>query len=1145
MFRQEYDKVVLPGLPSAWQAVPMVRKADGRVFACLPIPLHGMTSERQQALEREADVLTRIKHPNVASYKAVFREADTLYALMDFLGVGTIAEYVERQREKNERLPEKVLWCIAAQLVDCTAYLHSMFKANAEGVHRVYHMHICPENVVIDPRGMVYLVDFQGIRVLRDGQHRQRLSSKPHLAPELRDPAVQPTDKADIWGIGATILHLATFETIDSYDPHTLDGFSSEFRTFIGVLCAPDPAERPSASDLLHYPQIVASMKRVAKVRDMAQKPENDPYQRDTFTQVKEKTALMRAIEASDCITVIKRLNYEGKSQVEGSGETALRLALTVGALHVAKLLTPLEGLKTTLTPQMSMRTLRKTELMHAAEAGDIVTVWHLYGAQAGISDVSGRTALMYAAEAGHVAVVRMLLAREARAQLRRTGATALMLSIVNRHDLVARLLVEKESALQDANGETALMYALRAGDSSLVQVLAVKEARIANLAGDTALHLAVKMLADPAAYAVDSKILLEAVQTLGPREARMFNREGMTALMLAAKHDLVEVIKVLHDYETQLRTPQGRTALMLASEAGATNSIPLLIDREACLVSFDGTCAFKLAALAGHASVCKLLYTAEGPLLDSTFGLSFISLAATINNASYVHKYKEHFIRKRDREGATALMYAAACNSLATIRLLLDEEAGLTRNDGETALSISLRAGSYEAAEVLTPYEATVPDTNHVSGRKTDLMRAAETDDVITVWCLVGKQAKETDMTGRTALMYASTAGNLDSVRILAPHEAGIQVRSKNKYHGMSALMFALEAGKQDVVSFLLMLEAERELVDTSGNTLLMRAVKLHADYAIIKLSHTLAGRRNSIGLSALDLAATDGYLPGIRALQVHEGNLTDDAGTTALMRATQNGHLTAIELLRNEAGMARKDGTTALMLAASRGDVEAVKLLQFKDTGRARTDGMTALMLAAEGGHADVVALLLNEAGAKSDKGWTALMMAAQAGHTECVALLHDREAGAADPLGWTALIWAASRGHLAAVDILKDAEAGGRRTSGGTALMAAAEKGHLKVCKALFDLEVGLVDNDGRTATMQAATAGYVSIVSLLAASEKGFRDTLQQTALILAVQADQVETARILIPLENDLYDLYRKPASSYAKSPEMQALFASV
>ncbi|TNJ26838.1 Kinase, NEK [Giardia muris] len=1145
MFYQEYDKVILPGLPSIWQATPMTRKADGRVFACLPIPMQGMTPERQQALEREANVLTRVKHPNVASYKAVFREADTLYALIDFLGVGTVAEYVERQREKNEHLPEKVLWCIAAQLVDCAAYLHSMFKANAEGVHRVYHMHVCPENVVIDPRGMVYLIDFQGIRILRDEKHRERLSSKPHVAPELRDPTVQPTDKADIWGIGATILHLATHETIDSYDPRTLDDFSSEFRTFLGVLCAQNPTERPSASDLLQYPQIVASMKRVAKVRDAAQKAENDPYQREAFIEVKEKTALMRAIEANDCVTVIKRLNYEGKVRVEGSGETALQLALGAGALHIAKLLTPLEGLKTAVTPQMSMRTLRKTELMHAAEAGDIVAVWHLYSAQAGISDVSGRTALMYAAETGHVAVVRMLLAREARAQLRRTGATALMLSIANNHGLVARLLVEKESALQDANGETALMYALRTGDSSLIQVLAVKEARIANLAGDTALHLAVKMLADPTAYAVDTKVLLEAVQALGPREARMFNREGMTALMLAAKYDLVEVVKVLHDYEAQLRTPQGRTALMFASESGATNSIPLLIDREACLVSFDGTCAFKLAALTGHGAVCKLLYTAEGPLLDTTFGLSFISLAATINNASYVHKYKEHFVRKRDHEGITALMYAAACNSLATIRLLLDDEAGLTRNDGATALSMSLRAGSYEAAEVLTPYEATAPDTTHVSGRKTDLMRAAEADDIITVWCLVGKQAKETDMTGRTALMHASAAGHLDSVRILAPHEAGIQVRAKNKYHCMNALMFALEAGQKDVVSFLSMLEAEREQVDASGNTVLMRAVRLHAEYALLKLGHALAGRRNALGLSALDIAATDGYLPGIHALQAHEGGLTDDTGTTALMRATQSGHLTIVELLRKEAGAARKDGTTALMLAASRGDAEAVKLLQFKESGRARSDGITALMLAAESGYADVVALLLNESKAKSDKGWTALMMAAQGGHTECVALLHDREAGAADPLGWTALIWAASRGHLAAVNLLKETEAGGRRTSGGTALMAAAEKGHLNVCKALFELEVGLVDNDGRTATMQAATAGHASIVSLLAASEKGFRDTLQQTALILAVQADQVETARILLPLENDLYDLYRKPASSYAKSPEMQALFANV
>lgn len=62
-----------------------------------------------------------------------------------------------------------------------------------------------------------------------------------------------------------------------------------------------------------------------------------------------------------------------------------------------------------------------------------------------------------------------------------------------------------------------------------------------------------------------------------------------------------------------------------------------------------------------------------------------------------------------QDQDGWTALMYAAREGSLASLRLLLEREKGMTADNGQTALVAAIRAGQKECIQALFPFEGSL----------------------------------------------------------------------------------------------------------------------------------------------------------------------------------------------------------------------------------------------------------------------------------------------------------------------------------------------------------------------------------------------------------------------------------------------------
>ena len=202
----------------------------------------------------------------------------------------------------------------------------------------------------------------------------------------------------------------------------------------------------------------------------------------------------------------------------------------------------------------------------------------------------------------------------------------------------------------------------------------------------------------------------------------------------------------------------------------------------------------------------------------------------ATENN---VDKAKELLFQAnlQDKDGKTALMYAAENGCIDIVELLLDKEACRGDDQGRTALMYAVAAKSYECVKALLPKEAKMATNNkHRHKGTTALMIAARTNNIELVKLLMDKEANLTRDDGVTALMQAAQANACDCLRLLSSKEAGRCTNDEFLYgHGYTALMFAASNGHLDSVKILVRQEASIKLADGR------RAIDLATDRVII----------------------------------------------------------------------------------------------------------------------------------------------------------------------------------------------------------------------------------------------------------------------------------------------------------------------
>ncbi|CEP19451.1 hypothetical protein [Parasitella parasitica] len=153
--------------------------------------------------------LRRIPHINCSDMLDYFEDDDHYYIVMDLYGAGMdLFDYIEF---KANGLTESEIRSIFRQVVAAVGHLHD---------HRIVHRDIKDENVILDLKGGVRLIDFGSAAYIREGRRYETfVGTLDYAAPEILTGQSYTGPPQDIWACGTLLYTLIyrenPFYTID------------------------------------------------------------------------------------------------------------------------------------------------------------------------------------------------------------------------------------------------------------------------------------------------------------------------------------------------------------------------------------------------------------------------------------------------------------------------------------------------------------------------------------------------------------------------------------------------------------------------------------------------------------------------------------------------------------------------------------------------------------------------------------------------------------------------------------------------------------------------------------------------------------------------------------------------------------------
>jgi serine/threonine-protein phosphatase 6 regulatory ankyrin repeat subunit A/serine/threonine-protein phosphatase 6 regulatory ankyrin repeat subunit B len=548
---------------------------------------------------------------------------------------------------------------------------------------------------------------------------------------------------------------------------------------------------------------------------------------------------------------------------------------------------------------------------------------------------------------------------------------------------------------------------------------------------------------------------------------------EGVTAFLLAAMHGQLGVMQLLIQRGAYANAPasdSGDTALHLAAWEGQEQAAAFLLGQGAQSThrGKDGATPLILACDKGHLGVLRML----------------------------VHHLGKQELEATDKEGLTALHYAALCGNEECVSFLLGQgaQANSKSKNGTTPFMMACDNGQIAVMKVLLEHVGpqALQETD-IQGM-TALHLAAESGHEETVTYLLGQgaQANSKAEDGTTPFIMACEAGHMGVVQVLLEH-AGPEAFQETDNQGLTALHYAASCGKEEIVSFLLGQGAQADSRDEDDTAPFMMACKEGwVGVARVLLQHVglqALQETDGDGRTAIHYAAYRGHGDIVTFLlgQGAQANSRDQSGATPFMMACDKGYMSVVQLLLEHVGLqvlqeTDEEGWTSLHYAAFWGHEETVTFMlgQGAQANSKDEDGCTPFMKACQTGRTGVVHLLLQHMGPQAmqetdNNGVTALHFAVFEDHEETAAFLisqgaecSSRTAGVAG----TPFVLACGKGRLGVARLLLQhmgPEALQERDEHGmTPLHWACEKGRGEVVRFLLlsGADPTITDHQGRT-------------------------------------------------------------------------------
>lgn len=156
--------------------------------------------------QREVEVLSRLRHPNIVTIHDCGREGDQVYFVMDYVHGRPLDSWAQ-----SRRISLRDMLSLFAKVCDAV---------NAAHLRGVIHRDLKPGNILVDEHDEPRLLDF-GLAKLSDDSHSPRLQdmthagqfvgSLPWASPEQAEGRIDQLDlRTDVYSLGVVIYHSLT-----------------------------------------------------------------------------------------------------------------------------------------------------------------------------------------------------------------------------------------------------------------------------------------------------------------------------------------------------------------------------------------------------------------------------------------------------------------------------------------------------------------------------------------------------------------------------------------------------------------------------------------------------------------------------------------------------------------------------------------------------------------------------------------------------------------------------------------------------------------------------------------------------------------------------------------------------------------------